>query len=189
MCTRNLPGDKGRPARKAVTAICGLMSRQCGSLDILKLYGPPLLVTGTVLPSFYISHIHVVLETGIFWWWLCYGAILCSRSLSVFRRKCYYHEDGGTLPLRHWQWSSSLYGVTSEILLRYFYYLTGIVVGLTIRRQWTGDTCVSSTNSSWVYVPRRIISGQCGVRSLSESCHTNGAKRIAILMAAGMAEW
>jgi hypothetical protein len=40
----HLPGGKGRPARKA--------ARKCGSLDVSQIDGPPLSVTGRVLPFF-----------------------------------------------------------------------------------------------------------------------------------------
>jgi hypothetical protein len=42
MSTRNLPGGKGRPARKAdnLTAICEpFVKRKCGSLDVSQPYG------------------------------------------------------------------------------------------------------------------------------------------------------
>jgi hypothetical protein len=53
MSTRNLPGGKGRPARKAdnLTAICELSSK-CGSLDVSQHYGPSRPVTGISLLTF-----------------------------------------------------------------------------------------------------------------------------------------
>jgi hypothetical protein len=50
MSTRNLPGGKRRPARKAdnVAAICE-QSRKCENLDVLHTYGPPRPVTGVAL--------------------------------------------------------------------------------------------------------------------------------------------
>jgi hypothetical protein len=52
MSTRNLPGAKGRLARKAdnLTPSVSLSSTKCGSLDVSQSYGPPRPVTGIPLP-------------------------------------------------------------------------------------------------------------------------------------------
>jgi hypothetical protein len=51
MSINNLPGGKGRPARKAdITTIVSRLSRKCGRLNVSRSYGPSLPVAGIDLP-------------------------------------------------------------------------------------------------------------------------------------------
>jgi hypothetical protein len=64
MSTRNIPGGKGRPARKAVSPpSVRLLSSICGNLDVSQPYRPSRPVTGIELP-FYNSTLNIV-ETPI----------------------------------------------------------------------------------------------------------------------------
>jgi hypothetical protein len=72
MSTRNLPGGKGRPARKAdnLTAICEPISSKYGSLDVSQSYVPPWSVAAIALLSFYL-YLILVKQTQCFGTWLC----------------------------------------------------------------------------------------------------------------------
>jgi hypothetical protein len=59
--TRNLPGGKGRPVRRAdnLTAICEpIVYIKSGSLDVLQHNGPSRPITGIALPIIYLKKDH-----------------------------------------------------------------------------------------------------------------------------------
>jgi hypothetical protein len=67
MSTRNLPGSKGWPGRKAgkLTAICEpIVWTKCSSLDVSQSCGPSRCVTGIALPLSYLSYRRTMMKEG-----------------------------------------------------------------------------------------------------------------------------